>query len=386
MNKRMSLIGCILIGVCPALFPQGALDHFILGAQEGEGMLVSPRRAREGPDGHIYVYDAGDAFIKVFSPEGKYLRRIGGKGQGPGEIQRPDGADFGFTPDGGLYFTEFFGGHPWLTIMDISGGLVKTLHLGINQVFGVNRSCPLKDGGYLLDISFGSRPEMKKDYFLYRYPRVLARIDAEGEIASEIVRANNFESISSIGDGADQWLPFVPAFAWTVIKDASVAFSDGLSPNLSVYDLGGEPIGVIETPLPGPDKVRGRDLDEWRKQRAEAISDKAWFNRFGRVIEKYRASVHDKKPILDGISATPGGHLLVSGAGRPAGKAKYWLLSQDGKALATIELAGANLSISKSFLFFVALDREENERIVCLRRIGDEIKDLLRAQDLKSLE
>lgn len=40
-------------------------------------------------NGHIYVLDGRAAEAKVFSQDGEYLRSIGGRGQGPGEMQRP---------------------------------------------------------------------------------------------------------------------------------------------------------------------------------------------------------------------------------------------------------------------------------------------------------
>lgn len=90
-----------------------------------EGELISPQAIRVGPDGNIYVYDEVDAFIKVYSAEGQFLRKIGGEGQGPGEIQRRDGVSFGFTSEGKLFFTEYFRGHPWITLMELTGKLVS---------------------------------------------------------------------------------------------------------------------------------------------------------------------------------------------------------------------------------------------------------------------
>lgn len=58
-----------------------------IGAFGQEGELIFPQQIAEGPDGNIYVYDQQDAFIKVYSPSGKFIRKIGGRGQGPGEIQ-----------------------------------------------------------------------------------------------------------------------------------------------------------------------------------------------------------------------------------------------------------------------------------------------------------
>ena len=40
-------------------------------------------------NGHIYVLDGRAAEVRVFSQDGEYLRSIGGRGQGPGEMQRP---------------------------------------------------------------------------------------------------------------------------------------------------------------------------------------------------------------------------------------------------------------------------------------------------------
>jgi hypothetical protein len=40
-------------------------------------------------EGNIYVLDVGDALVKVFGGQGKFLRAIGRKGQGPGETERP---------------------------------------------------------------------------------------------------------------------------------------------------------------------------------------------------------------------------------------------------------------------------------------------------------
>jgi len=72
--------------------------------------------------GNIYVADHGDELIKVYNHEGKYLKTIGGKGQGPGEFQNLfkifiDGNDVLHTFDVQLNrFTEF----------DNEGNFVKT--------------------------------------------------------------------------------------------------------------------------------------------------------------------------------------------------------------------------------------------------------------------
>ncbi len=39
--------------------------------------------------GHIYVLDGGNHCVQVFDPYGEYIRTVGRKGQGPGELERP---------------------------------------------------------------------------------------------------------------------------------------------------------------------------------------------------------------------------------------------------------------------------------------------------------
>lgn len=386
MMKKISLFIWLSFMLSLILGPSSGKDHFILGSAEGDGQLIYPGQIKEGPDGNIYVYDRSDAFIKVYSPEGKYLRRMGGQGQGPGEIQRADGANFGFTPAGKLCFTESFGGHRWITLMELSGELHKVLHPEINKVYGIGDSFALDDGGFLLEINYMFEPEMKEGYFLYRYPQVLVRMNSQGKIVSEIIKTNYFQTISGSSSGADQWLPFIPAFAWLSFKGDTVIFSDGLSRNLRVYDYEGKLTREIKTMLPDPEKVTGKDLDEWRRLRKEAVRDASWWNRFGKVVEKYRESVYDKKPVLSGISSTPNGNVLISGPSREGEKTKYWLVDEKGDTLVELDLSAGMLRISKDFIFFSTIDEEANLQVHALERAETESKDLLRVKDAESIK
>jgi hypothetical protein len=56
------------------------------GLGQGPGELLMPLSFDVGPDGRIYVLDAGNARIQVFDEEGQYLTQWGRKGSAEGEF------------------------------------------------------------------------------------------------------------------------------------------------------------------------------------------------------------------------------------------------------------------------------------------------------------
>ncbi|MDH7511668.1 MAG: hypothetical protein QHH14_01830 [Clostridiales bacterium] len=352
----------------------------ILGQAGTEGELAFPRQVAEGPDRNIYIYDQADAFIKVYSPGGNFLRKIGGKGQGPGEIQRADGVTFGFTADSMLFFTEFFGGHPWITIVELDGKLNRVIKPQVKEFFGIHRAVSLAKGGFLVEFAFLGKPEKEKDYFYHRSLREIALLDAEGQILSRIRQTNHITRISYVHDGADSPIPYTPMFLWCPYDESSVLFSEGLETNIQVIDYSGKLARKIETSLPKPEKVTGKDLDEWKKQRREMIQsrDPDWWGRFGKVIEKYKKSIYPYKPTIWEINRTPQGNFLIAARidrGQP--RRGYWLMDGDGKQLIKVDTSAWIMGISPHFIFLGEVDEGGIPSIKALERQGREEDDLL---------
>ena len=65
-----------------------------------ETMIFSIRSVQVGAGGEIFVLDDKIDQIKVYGPDGRHLRTIGKKGQGPGELQSP--TRMAMTADGNL--------------------------------------------------------------------------------------------------------------------------------------------------------------------------------------------------------------------------------------------------------------------------------------------
>ncbi len=66
-------------------------EELTIGGESGgmESVLNRPQDLKLDSDGNIYVMDWGDVDIKVFAPDGRLLRTVSKKGQGPGEIDVP---------------------------------------------------------------------------------------------------------------------------------------------------------------------------------------------------------------------------------------------------------------------------------------------------------
>jgi len=374
------ILATIVCFICRAL--ASAQEVIVLGAPGQGSELGTPGDIREGPDGNIYIYDEADAFIKVYSPKGQFLRKMAGEGQGPGEIQRRDSVSFGFTPEGKLFFTEFFRGHRWITFLKLDGELDKVLKVDLPGSFGIPDAVALPEGGFLAEFHVLGEPVKQKDYFLYKSPIKLSRLNTEGRIVGEIRNSEYLTRISYRPDGADSPIPYVPSFAWCLTKENNVLFSDGLSNTIEVFELGGKRLPAIQTQLPEPEKVRDKDLDRWREERKQMMMERnpGWWHQFGSVVEKYTQSIYKFKPLVGGLAATLEGNILVSGSWDFENSSRdYWLLNGTGKILAQLKAAARRIVLSKNFVFVVTSDAEGNIKVSGLKRSGSDKEDFLKS-------
>ena len=109
---------------------------------------MRPQGLTQGPDGNLYVADAANQRIQVFTPEGRFVRAFGEPGTGPGRLSYP--YDVGF--DRGRLVVLEYGSHrislwtpegAWLAQ---AGGL-GTRPGDLSNPWGF---CPLGDGTVLI--------------------------------------------------------------------------------------------------------------------------------------------------------------------------------------------------------------------------------------------
>ena len=353
----------------------------VLGNNSPEEQLVYPGKIVEGPDKNIYIYDRLDAFIKVFSPQGKMIRKIGGKGEGPGQVKRADGLDFGFTPDGDkLYFTEYFTGHKWITFTNLQGILKGTLKYKIKGFFGVTEARIQDSDTIYMQVERLGKTERIKDVYYSYYLSEIVVIDKSGNQTSSVLKKEHPERISFIKRGGDKAIPFTPGFMWAVTKNGNVIFTNGTGNELEVYNRAGKLKKRIIVPVPEPEKVTKEDIIQWRDSIKEIYKNKnkSWYKRFGSVIEKYTRSIFKFKPVILGMSLTPAGNILLTCRAKEKDKFKYVLTKINGKLITESVSKFHRIQISENYIFFVRISEDEESEISFIIRSGGEKGDLLK--------
>ena len=133
-----------------------ALESDLTIGGEGEGansVLNRPQDLKVDAEGNIYVLDWGDVDIKVFSPDGRLVRTIGKKGQGPGEFDVP--ASFVLSSDGRIFLLS--GRQNQISVLSRTGSYLSSFRVdgfsdslavdGRNRVYYSRLLSPEPGGG-----------------------------------------------------------------------------------------------------------------------------------------------------------------------------------------------------------------------------------------------
>lgn len=135
-----------------------------------EAVLYRPSGILVDENDFIYISDYQDAMIKVFDPQGNFVRAIGRKGQGPGEFQALTAMNF--LPDGCLLVFDVQSRRT--SLIDRMGSLVHS-HSWRNSHFAILLT---DESGYLADENiYGEEPKL----FIKKYDFVGNELETWGE-------------------------------------------------------------------------------------------------------------------------------------------------------------------------------------------------------------
>jgi hypothetical protein len=145
-------------------------------------MLNKPLDLRVDDQGRVYVMDWGDVHIKVYDSQGRFLRTIGRKGQGPGEFDMP--AFFDLMT--GEKICVLDGRQRRITILTSEGEYISSFRFD-----GFFRSLAIDGQDRLFLAKYAAAEELKLSTEFREVPYVtsIIRTDASGK---EIIHLTDF--------------------------------------------------------------------------------------------------------------------------------------------------------------------------------------------------
>jgi len=312
----------------PAEWTVASEPMVTIGQVEGDDpyLFTSIRTAAFLPDHGIAVVDGRPGGIRLFSPDGGFLRELGREGEGPGEFARP--RQIALVPPDTLeiYDSNLYRLTRYLT----SGPLLSTLPLQAEDGMPELYLGRFSTG----ELAFAWIIQGDRDWSqLTADPMQLGRFDAGGRMVASMGTA---EGILRSASGVYALSPYLYA---ELIGD-SLFLTDGAKPGIQVRDRQGMVVDTLTVPVPVLDlpeawadleaeiAARGSDTEQgWLEGQPAGGAGVPVLSRF-LVDHQDRLWVKAYDPATDNL-------LLMSGRLRGG---TWWVLTTAGEVLATMEI------------------------------------------------
>lgn len=226
------------------------------GTDEGPEAFYRVNSATVDADrrGQLYVLDAAQARVVVFGPEGEFVRLVGGRGEGPGEISSP--GSLVVSPDGTLQVFDF--GKGGLVRFDPTGAPLPEQPFGAYPRPEGGRHLGARDGGIYAAVTLPRSEQEESRYGLQLYE------GADTILLTEVrfpeVRLARYPAC---GGGLSLPRVFEADIAWDN-HGATVAAAAGPRYAITVFD-GVEPVRRIQvsrSPRPATESMAVTQLGE----------------------------------------------------------------------------------------------------------------------------
>ena len=258
--------------------------QFSIGAEDGEDWELLSRVSQVAfdKDENLYVLDGGNHRVLVFNPQGKFVRKIGKKGGGPGELMTPVGIAVMTT--GEIAVTDL--GRPAVSLFKKDGTFVKNLTLGEDFGFPVptQGTYAHPSGGVVLRtmppiMRRGSPDEIATRTMTGRKsPLTWFTTDSKTTKLFDIPQPDVTPKVNDSGTGQGQrtiavrvQIPaFTPATLWGVLPNGSVAVNNSAEYNIEIA-RNGKVERVVQRPFAAR-KVTEADRNREKAQRREQMA------------------------------------------------------------------------------------------------------------------
>ncbi len=248
-------------------------DVFTVGALEGDSWETFGNVSRVAFDGEgdLYILDSGAGHVVVMSPSGEYLRTIGSKGDGPGELGNPFG--FAITPDGRVAVYDF--SKQGFQLFTREGEFLESVSFDPQDGIPGRDIHPSPSGDLIA--GGGLRITVSRDGSIEEPPpgRPIDRFGLDGShdvlyTAWDLPPTEETDEAKfSTGKGnfalqMQQMRAFEPGLYVGVLSDGRVAVVDSVGYRVKLIDPAGTVAGTLERPIPPlvvDDAIREQERD-----------------------------------------------------------------------------------------------------------------------------
>ena len=231
---------------------------FTVGREEGQSweMLSNAEHAAFDAQDNLYVLDRGNQRVLVFDRTGRFVRQIGKKGDGPGELQMPTG--LALLPDGNLAVLD--AAHRNLSLFARDGRYLRSVSFAEGAGFPMLRIAAHPSGGIVAVFRpspLGAGGQLRSGSFTLPAP-VLSRMAlSDGarparlfEIGSAGTATTNVTGQSGSSQQVSVRMPGPPVFGppqlWGVLPNGQVVVANTPGYTLRVLDANGQMVRAIQ--------------------------------------------------------------------------------------------------------------------------------------------
>lgn len=301
---------------------------FTVGQAEGaphEAFMHLAHAAFDAAD-NLYVLDSGAGTVYVYGPDGRFLRQVGRRGAGPGELELP--VRLTVTPEGVMVVTDLR--RRGFSLFESDGRYRETMGFPAGYGIGGLDLRPYPGGGFttayqpLPGADTGSVRLVRHPVTGNDAPQELHRFRTDGEVATQVTQLNG--------------RVFLPGIYWGMLPQGGTALSRSAEYRVELTSPQGETAGHIERPIK-PRSVTDADREGERTKRMEALEeDKAMpavaRQTFIRQLDDLQYA--SRMPVIRGMMLDAAGRIWVrrvTGVGDKGGVVD--VLTADGRYLGT---------------------------------------------------
>lgn len=306
-------------------------------------------------EGYIYI-DGNSNSINKYSPKGKFILKIGEKGEGPSNIKRLGW--FALHPESPvLYVTEYFNGNKWISKFSTNGKYMGEWKCELDwKKYEALSFIKFDNQRNIYLQAVKTIPRRVKDFTIISEKVTILKFSPDGKKLNDLYEFTNDSSAYSRGKG-DITIPFKSFLSWNLYEDGLIV-GETNSNVISIFSKEGKPEKKITLPFERQ-KVTEDDIAAWKAR----LKEDPWVKRkieqgiFDIKYWRSRLPIPEYKALYSGVGNVDSrGNLYIK-------KNKTeWLkinLSTGGHSTVTLDQKGNLFLIDRNYFFFWEFDKND---------------------------